>query len=333
MAGPHAPEPTAAWALRYARYVQESTGRAARTAELNTRLLKRIAGGELTPSTLDSHQRAFLADYAGSYTDDVTEIGMRFLSGLIQAGTTYSHELVERIAPGEFETVRRAPPTVDGEWSASFQRLTDYAIAENVAVAALLRALMEKVASGAISPDGMHSTSEEFHGEQLPQTVEELVTLFFDLMTDLDEVHSEFGTRYLQTMLDLPGEDEPGQVSLQLVGPMGETVSAQLAVSNNEPEPATLRAVMTDIRRTDGVGPAFEPDIAIRPARFTLAPGAEEVLTVSVRLAAGAFEPGGPEYAGTLHVLSPGRTVLAVPVRIRSAIPADPPEPDRPDES
>lgn len=328
-----ASEPTAAWTMRYARYVQESTARAACTAELNTRLLKRIANGELAPATLDSHQGAFLAANAASYTDDVAEIGMRFLSGLIQAGTTYSHELVERVAPGEFETERRAPPSVGGEWSTGFQRLTDYAMAENTAVAALLRALMEKVASGALSPDGMHSASEEFHGEQLPQTVEELVTLFFDLMTRLDEAHSEFGNRYLQTTLELAGEAEPGEVSLHLVGPIGETVSARLAVSNNEPEPATLRAVLTDVRRTDGVGPAFEPDITIRPGRFTLAPGAEEVVTVTVRLAAGAFEPGGPEYAGTLQVLSPGRTVLAVPVRIRAAVPVEPADLEGPDES
>jgi hypothetical protein len=319
-----ASEPAAEWAVRYSRYVQESAARAARTAELNTRLVKRIASGDLAPATLERQYAAFLAANGRSYGDDIAETGLRFLTGLVQAGTTYSRELVERIAPGELDTERREPPPLEpGEWSTAFQRLTDFAMAENTAVAALLRALMEKVASGAISPDGMHSASAEFHGEQVPQTVDELVRLFFDLMTRLDEAHADFGHRYLESVLELAGEAEPGEVGLELTGASGETVSARLAVSNNEPEPATLRAVMTDVRRTDGVGPAFDPDLTIRPARFTLAAGAEEVVTVTVRLAAETFEPGGPEYAGLLHVLSPGRTVLAVPVRIRAAVAVD----------
>jgi hypothetical protein len=318
---------TAAWPMRYARYLEESTARAARTAELNTRLLKRIANGELAPATLDRQYTAFLATNVGSYTDDVAETGMQFLTGLIRAGTTYSHELAERIAPGEFETSPSAPPSFErGDWNSAFQHLTDYATAENAAVAELLRALMEKVASGAVSPDDIDTTSAGFHGEQLPQTVDELVSLFFELMTHLDEAHSDFTTRYLEGVLELSGEAEVGEISLHLVGASGEIASARLAVANNEPEPATLRAVMTDVRRTDGVGPAFEPDITIRPSRFTLAPGAEEALTITVRLAADAFEPGGPEYSGTLHVLSPGRTVLAVPVTIRAAVPVDQPD-------
>ena len=191
---------------------------------------------------------------------------------------------------------------------------------------------MEKVASGALSPDGMHASSEEFHGEHLPGTVDELVTLFFDLMTRLEQAHADFGNRALLTVLDLPGETETGETSLELVGPIGKTASARLAVANNESEPTALRAVMTDVRRSDGIGPAFDPDVTIRPMRFTLAPLAEEVVTLTVRLAAKAFEPG-PEYVGTLHILSPGRTVLAVPVRIRAAVPVDEEERAGPDES
>ena len=328
-----ASEPTAAWAERYARYLQESTGRAARTAELNRRLLTRVANGELAPATLDNQFAAFLATNAATYADDVAETGLRFLTGLIAAGTTYTHELVERIAPGELETERRAPPIIArGDWTTGLQGLTDFAKAENTAVAALLRALMEKVASGALSPDGMHASSEEFHGEHLPETVDELVTLFFDLMTTLEEAHADFGNRALLTVLDLPGETETGETSLELVGPIGKTASARLAVANNESEPTALRAVMTDVRRSDGIGPAFDPDVTIRPARFTLAPLAEEVVTLTVRLAAKVFEPG-PEYVGTLHILSPGRTVLAVPVRIRAAVPVDEEERAGPHES
>ena len=340
-------ESAAEWAVRYSRYVQESAARAARAAELNSQLLKRIASGDLAPATLERQYAAFLATRSTAYADDVAQTGLRFLTGLVQAGTTYTHELVERIAPGEFDRDPQRPPRVaptvhPGDWSAAFQELTDFAMAENTAVAALLRALMDKVASGALSPDAMHSASAEFHGEQVPQTIDELVTLFFDLMTRLDQAQADFSSGYLQSVLDLAGETEPGEATLELVGASGGTVSARLAVANNEAEPVGLRVVMTDVRRTDGVGPAFEPALTIRPRRFTLAAGAEEVVTVSVHLAADTFEAGGPDYVGTLHVLSPGRTVLAVTVVIRAsvAVPAEesarpdqPDQPGRPDES
>lgn len=324
---PSASEPTAAWMNRYSRYVQESSDRATHTADLNRRVLARVANGGLAPATLDSQLAAFLATNVATYTEDIAETGLQFLTGLIAAGTTYTHELVERIAPGELDTERRALPTIArGDWATGLQALTEFAQAENADIAALLRALMAKVATGALSPDGMHASSQEFHGKHLPGTVDELVALLFDLMTSLEEAHADLGTRALQAVLDLPGEADPSDVSLDLVGPIGGTASARLAVANNEPEPTTLRAVMTDVRRTDGIGPAFDPDVAIRPARFTLSPLAEEVVTVTARLVAAAFEPG-VEYTGALHVLSPGRLVLGVPVRMRATFLYDDEEP------
>ena len=127
-----ASEPTAAWVTRYARYVQESSERTARTAELNRRLLTRVANGELAPTTLDNQFAAFFATNAATYTDDVAETGLEFLTGLIAAGTTYTHELVERIAPGELDTERSKPPTIArGDWTTGLASLTSFAQAEN----------------------------------------------------------------------------------------------------------------------------------------------------------------------------------------------------------
>ncbi len=317
-------EPTADWAVRYSEYVQKSTLRAARAAELNTTLLTRVAHGELTPANLEAGYASFLADNAAAYADDVAETTMRFLAGLIRSGTSYSHELVERIAPGEFAERPGAAPSFErGDWSAAFQRLTDYAAAENSAAAALLRALMEKVAAGSITPGDMHSLAEDFHGEHVPQTVEQLVTLFFELMTRLDETHADFGNRYLESVLARAAQTEEADATLDLVAPSGQPGSVRFAVSNDEASPTTLRVVMTDVRRADGVGPAFVPDVSIRPERLTLAPGAEEAVSLTVRLDAVTFEPG-LEYVATVHVLSPGETVLALPLRIRAAMIAEP---------
>jgi hypothetical protein len=95
-------------------------------------------------------------------------------------------------------------------------------------------------------------------------------------------------------------------------------------VSNDGAGATSLRGVMTDVRRADGIGPAFEPDVTVSPERFVLEPGAEEILALTIRLSPGRFEPG-PEYVGTLHVLSPGSTLVEVPLRIRATARPDPP--------
>ncbi len=311
--------PTADWSARSAEYLTLSTARATRTAELNKRLLKGLACGDVAPSTLDSQLTAFLATNAAEYANDVAETSMQFFVGLVQAGTSYSYELIESILPGEIPAADRAAPDFDpGDWSNWFQRLAEYAAAENASVTAMLRTVMDKVASGAIAPQDMQTVSEEYHGERLPGAVAKIVTLYFDLLTRLDETHSRYGDRYLEAVLALSKDSERSDATLDLVGPTGGTASVRFAVSNNATEATSLRSVMTDIRRGDGVGPAFEPHVTVSPDRFVLQPGAEEILTLSIRLSADDFEPG-PEYVGTLHVLSPASTLVEVPVRIRAA--------------
>jgi hypothetical protein len=175
--------------------------------------------------------------------------------------------------------------------------------------------------------------STEYHGEHLPETVAKIVTLYSDLLTRLDETSSSYGDRYLETLLDLAKAAERSDATLELLGPIGGEASVRFAVSNTAADVTSLRSVMTDVRRADGVGPAFEPPVTIAPERFTLEPGAEEILTLTIGLAADSFEPG-PEYVGTLHVLSPGSTLVEVPLRIRATALPEPPElgsgPERP---
>lgn len=318
--------PTPEWSARYAEYLKLSMARAARTAELNKRLIKRVARGELAPLTLDSQLAAFLATNATSYANELAETSMQFFTGLVEAGTSYSYELLESIVPGEVPAPDNAAPDFEpGDWSNWFQRLTDYAAAQNASVTEMLRTIMDKVASGEITPPDMQVVSEEYHGEHLPESVAKIVTLYFDLLTRLDETHSAYGDRYLEAMLDLSKASEQSDAALDLVGPIGGTASVRFAVSNTAADTTSLRSVMTDVRRADGVGPAFEPPVTISPERFVLEPGAEEILALTIRLLADSFEPG-PEYVGTLHVLSPGSTLVEVPLRIRAAASPEQPE-------
>lgn len=310
----------AEWAARYQDHVTRAGARASRTRELNRELIARVARGELAPGTVDAQLNAFVAARGVDYANRLAAMSTRFLTGLIESGTTYSRELVDTIVPGAVTAPDEVAPEFDpGDWANWFTRLTEYAARENAGVTAMLRSVIDKVAAGELAPEGVEEIAGLYHGEHLPESVSKLVGLYFDLLAGLDDAHATFGEEYLTAVLASARRAE-AEVALELSGPLGDTARLRLAVANTTGEPTAVRCVVTDLRRADGIGPAFEPDVTVEPERFDLAPGAEQAITLSLRLAGSAFEPG-PRYVGTLHVLSPNATLLEVPLRILATRP------------
>jgi hypothetical protein len=72
--------------------------------------------------------------------------------------------------------------------------------------------------------------------------------------------------------------------------------------------------VVTEIRRSDGVGAAFPPAIAITPEVLELDPGEERTISVSLQLVSERYEVDTP-YTGFLYVTGDGD--LRVEMRLR----------------
>jgi hypothetical protein len=84
-----------------------------------------------------------------------------------------------------------------------------------------------------------------------------------------------------------------------------------------------VRCVVTDVRRADGIGRAFEPILSVSPERFDLAADEEKSVELALVIQEGSYEPGHA-YLAVLHVLTPEETLLEVPVRIRATAGAAP---------
>jgi hypothetical protein len=123
-------------------------------------------------------------------------------------------------------------------------------------------------------------------------------------------------------MLGLTRDSEKSGATLQAVAPLGQTATIRFAISNNSDADATVRCLLTDLRRSDGVGPAFEPDATLTPNDFRLPVGAEEIIRLSVRLAECDFEDG-PVYTGAVRVLGVGDSVVEIPLNLRASVSAD----------
>lgn len=304
------------WNARYQEFLTQAAARAKRNLDLYRDIVARVAAGALPPELLDSRMPAFLQTHGADYANDLAALSMRFLSGLIDNGTRYSYELFDRILPGAVEFPEIDPPEFDPtDWGDWFSQLTDYGNQQNLLVSEMVRSLMEQVAAGELVPAEVSETSTAFIGERMPDSVADMARLYLDLLSGLDEVNSDFGADYLESVLDAAAPSD-GFV-LEVAGSLGSTAAVRLAVANTLAETTSVRCVLTDLRRADGVGPAFEPEVTMTPERFDLAPEQEQVVTVALNLAEGTFDPG-PVYVGTLHVLAPDETLLAVPVRVRA---------------
>lgn len=315
---------TAAWSARYREYLERSLARAGRAHGLNRELTRRVAAGELAPWTLESSLSTFAATHGAAYAQQIAKITMSFLIGMIETGSAYSCELVQAVLPGAVPDLQPAAPGFDPARSLDwFGDLTRFAGAENARITDMLRAVMEQVAAGKLTPSDAEEAAVAFHGEHLPGSTSRLVELYLDLLTGLEEVHASYSEEYLRSVLgEIPGEPLPGGgPAVELDAVLGEAASVRFAVANTDHEPAVVACTLNGLRRGDGIGPAFDPVARMTPERLELAPGAEAAVELAIHADADHFQPG-VSYDGVFRVASATRTLLELPLRIRVAEPA-----------
>jgi hypothetical protein len=136
------------------------------------------------------------------------------------------------------------------------------------------------------------------------------------LLNGLNDLRAGYEEEYLNGILSTANQAGQGpDFAINLVAPLGEIASASLSLANTRTEPTVIRYMVTDVRRADGVGPAFPPNITFTPDLLELQPGQESSLTVSLQLEAGDFEPQ-VLYVGILQIIRHDEPRLEVPLRI-----------------
>jgi hypothetical protein len=304
---------TVEWAMKFAHYLQRSAERLGETAELNKELTKRIAYGDVPPVIVESQLAAFLATNAESYAAEVADLTMNVLTRLIGLSSDYVCALAQGMAPDSSAPARPTPPRFDPtdpvDW---FERLNQYAAAETSVAKAILRSAVD---AGDCEP------VENPGPEPFSIAAAKTADTFLELLIRLEDINTDYGRRYLTSVLGLTRDSEKAEATLEAVAPLGQTATMRFAISNDSDADATVRCVLTDLRRSDGVGPAFEPEATLTPDNFRLPVGAEEFIQLSVRLDEPDFEDG-PVYTGGVRVLGIGDAVVEIPLNLRASISA-----------
>jgi len=307
------------WSRRYEEYLTASAGRSTRTLELYQDLLAAVSRGELAPTIMQELAASFAQARGSAYANELTALSSRFFTGLVELGSGYARDLVDALAPGTMPPTTAAPPNLDGsDWASWFRQLTDYATGQGTAALAAYQSLLDRVAAGEVPPTAMSQTSQHFLESRLPDHLRRLVSLCFELLSSLDDIRNRYSEEFLEGILRTgPASGDDALFALDLVAPVGSTTSATLWITNTQTEPTVVDWSVPDVRRSDGVGPAFSPDVSITPASIELAPGEDAQLVVSVVLDADSYEPDHL-YLGALRVTGGDRELVEVPLRIKA---------------
>ena len=299
----------------YSQYLMRSASQSARTLELYQEVMDCIARNELAPTVLQDMLGPFVQARGNDYTSRLAEISMRFFSGMVQIGTAYSDELVELAMPGSAEPPLQLPQFDTTDPIRWFQQLNDYANHLNARAVKAYQSLIERAATGEMTPARLQEASSDYLERRLPEHMRRLGALYFDVLYGLGDLRSSYEEEFLTGVLASLQGKEP--FVLNLTAPLGEEATATLALSNTKDEPSIIRCRVSDVRRVDGVDPAFAPKITISPESLQLQPGEEASLTLTLRLEVGDYMPD-VLYVGTLEITSHGEPSFEVPLQIKA---------------
>ena len=88
-----------------------------------------------------------------------------------------------------------------------------------------------------------------------------------------------------------------------------------MSITNTRDVPSVIRCEVADVRRCDGIGPAFAPHIALAPEHLELAPG-EEARVMSLLLLEETVYGAGAQYVARCTSPAVASRMSRFPLRI-----------------
>jgi hypothetical protein len=298
---------TADWTAAQMQYMLRAAQQSARAQDLSYAVLQRVALGTLTPGAIRDALASFSADYGPSYAAQVGQLAMQFVGGLLQVtGNAYD-----------------PPPPYDAaNATAWFVRLSEYVNDNSRRAIHDYQINLDRVAAGDVTPPELQADLANDYSRRSAEQLRRMAQLYFDLLRRLSELNGRAEDEYFSRLLGGATTAAP-ETFFQLDAALGERASAVLTIENTRAEAATVRCVITDLRRADGIGPAFMPEAIVDPDGLLIDPGQESTVRLSLHLDPSHFEPG-VRYVGAVHVLRRGDERLEIPLQV-TALPVPQP--------
>ena len=179
------------------------------------------------------------------------------------------------------------------------------------------------VAAGEKQPRDIRRSHAKQLNTSLAATMTGGATAWFELLGALDEQRGRFAEAYL---LDVLRRANPigfhGDV-VELSGPVDSHVTTSLTFDNTLTERALIQCRAGNIRRADGIGPAFIPDLVFTPEAVIVEGASDAELSLTLWLDGAVYAPQSA-YVGSLHITRDAAPQLDIPLRITPTAPTAP---------
>ena len=304
------------WSASYSQYLARSAALSARTLNLYQLALERVSQGKLPPTIFQDHFPAFAVAHAAEFTNRFSEVGSRFLSDLVRLGSSFSQQ--QQPPPAAADPIL---PQFDSSNPARwYEQLAEYAGEVNARAIKSYRSQLDRVASGETTPSEVQQQTAEQMAQGLPEQMQLISRIYFDLLNGLNDVRSAYEETYFRGLLaKAESPDSEAKVTLALAGNAGATASASLSVINTTGQRTQIGHRIADVRRVDGTGPSLVPSLKFVPETLELGPEEEGLLTVALHLDPAVYDPDAL-YSGALYLTGGSDVPLEVDLRILATV-------------
>jgi hypothetical protein len=313
-----------AWLTSYTDYLRRAADQSSSTLGLYQEITDRIARGQLAPTVTEDLLGSFVQTRGVAYSEELAQLNLRFFSEMVRIGTAYAGELGHAVLP-EGPTLPTPPPYDGSDPAGWFVRLGEYGRQLGETAGAAYQALIDRAAAGEAAHGDVQQKAAEYLEQRLPEYLSELGKLYFELLNGLTDLRVRSEQEFLSGVIEHGDHRSSDSFSMTLTAPLGEAATAFFTLANTRDENARIRCDIGDVRRQDGIGPAFSPDMTVVPDDLELVPGEEARFELTVRLDGESYEPDVP-YVGVLRIAGHGDPRLEVPLRIVAAKPGATPE-------
>jgi len=286
------------WSGLYARFLSGSLANAQRTLRLYQQTLESVASGRLPATVFQEYYPRFVQRHGALYSERLRAVCAAFMGRFAElnkrnAAYADAGAVAEQVPPPIFE------PETPERW---FEQYAEYAGRLNAEALKAYRRQLDQVAGGELSPEDVQQKVAGDMSRRLPFYMRDAGQLYLHLMQELDALRGDYEDAYLSGILALAEESASEPVTaVALQAPAGGAAFQSFTISNTTRTRMAVRYVATEVRRMDGVGPAFAPKVQITPELLELEPGEESTVTLSLQLDADRYEVGVP-YIGFLYV-------------------------------
>jgi hypothetical protein len=189
-----------------------------------------------------------------------------------------------------------------------FQDLAARSLQEQVRAAQRFNGLMQKLGRGELLKQPAGDAYLRFVGEETAQYVGNVSSLILNYYKELFELGRSYNEKLFEQVVggatasggaatsetstrEAPTAVSHRRVDVELNGTVGEAATRSFVLESKRAEATEISFLVSDFVGLQGTG-SFRADLEFEPARFTLNPGEERVVTIRLPLSSDLFLPG-----------------------------------------